>query len=246
MLLTIALMFAQPPAPDPVGPPAVQQVKLPDKVKPPEIKTPVGVPVRLASKVPVSWEVGCDGGKRFYLIPDADGLSATVIAADPGSFTVLAIAAKGDKATPASRTVIVAGEPDPIPVPPVPVPPVPTPPVPVPPVPVPVDPFATAIRVAFVADIEPGKADKAATLAEVYRQAARLAVSADITTAAGLVEKVRGASTALGLTPTDLATVRVLVAAELKLAADAAGAFDDAARKKLADVYRRAAAGLSQ
>lgn len=238
MFLALALLFAQPPAP--AAGPVVTPERLPDAAKPTEVKTAVGVPVRLTSdKDGTRWEVGCAAGKRFYLIPDPGGLKATVIAADPGRFTVLTIGSSG----PATHTVIVAGEPDPAP-PPAPVPPPPLP-VPVPP-PAPADPFVTAVRIAFAADTEPGKAAKAGTLAMLYGQAAEYALDETLSpTAEALNERVKQASVTLKITVTDLATVRTLVKAELAAAAGNAP-LDAAARKKLADVYRRAAAGLSQ
>lgn len=224
--------------PAPPAPPPVTASKLPDPLKPTEVRTPPGVPVKLASPKPVKWEPGCEAAGRLYLIADKSGTEATAVASKPGRYLLLAFA--GDTATPAARVVLVVADetPDPAPQPP-PVPPGPTP---VPPPAPPVDAFAVAVRAAFVADSEPDKAAKAVTLATLYQLATKYAATDP--TPAALVERVRQASVTLELSPTDLAGVRRLVGDELKAAADPNKPFDADARKRVSDVYRRAAAAL--
>lgn len=132
------------------------------------------------------------------------------------------------------------------PVPPVPVPPEPGPKPPLPP-PDPADTFAARIAAAYRADQLPALQRKALglELSALYEWAGAKCTDEKVTTAEELVATVYSAAGDLGIKDGDLAPLRAIVRYELKAALARDALFDALGRKRLADVYNRAAAALA-
>lgn len=120
--------------------------------------------------------------------------------------------------------------------------PVPPGPGPKPPAPPPADPLAAAVKAAYDADPDPGKAGQVKDLAELYKQAAELAADPRVTTTGQLVERVKAA--ALVLKITGLTGVRKVVAGEVSAVMPDDVPLTPAARTAAATVFTRVHAAL--
>lgn len=118
-------------------------------------------------------------------------------------------------------------------------------PKPKPPEPKPIDPLAAKLKAAF--DADPVRLDKrrnqALDLAALYREAAKLAQSADVDTAGDLLQRVKAAAGSL-VGADALKGVRQVVAGELGALFPADGPLSDEQRKKAAELFGKLAAIL--
>jgi hypothetical protein len=229
-MLLLALLTA---AADPPPPPTVSLAKPPDRPAP-TVVTQARGPVRLTSDVPCEWWSVLPAAE---LVVFPDRKSAVLIPPGPGRWPVLAWAVRGNVSSRPLEIEVVYGGPPPTPLPPPsPVPPPPTPPA---------DPFAAALRAAYRTDpTQPEtKRGQAATLAELYRQAAVIAGRPDTATGFQLIDQVRRAADVLGVS--GLIAVRTLVAEEVGKIADLVTPLTADTRAKIADVYNRAAVALT-
>lgn len=156
---------------------------------------PLGTRLESASKS--TWTV-VDSGCAVW--PAADGKSAVFVAVAPARYKVLVTSEKGE----VTHVAVTVGTPEPTPPKPGPVDP-----------PVPQSELGKKLQAAFDADPTP-KDKKLAVLAlkaELYKQAADLAGSPDVTSTGQLVTRVKDASKALGVD--GLPAVRQVIAAVL-------------------------------
>jgi hypothetical protein len=201
---------------------------------------PKAVPAK-AGEV-VTFEVKVEAGKELgwnATFPPADCLLVRLYSDDPAVYSFLAQPKKdggfgvsfwtvGEKA----GATLVVGGPAPAPVPP----PAPPPP--------PDDPLAKRLKAAYDADPAPQKAEAKKDLAELYRQAARLAADPAVRTAGDLLGRVRKAAEALA--PGALVGLRKVVAEELAkvLPGDAGEALTAGHRVAAAELFSKLAAAL--
>jgi hypothetical protein len=185
-------------------PPVVAVVEVPRPPAPKwvQFKSDAGRQITLSAGAPAKWvavDDGCD------LVPAPDAKQATFSAPHSGRYRLVCVTADG----PVLCAIEVGdGPPDPRPGP----------------GPVPVDPLAAKLRAAFFSDPEPmaARREHARDLAELYRQAAALAVKPELVTSADLLSRIKAASATLVGADT-LKEVRRVVAIELAavLAVDA-------------------------
>lgn len=181
----------------------------------------------LQSPDPAKWlavDEGCD------LRPAADGRSATFAAGTPGRYRLVVVPEKGEPV----RVCVVVGKPEPTP-------PGPKPPEPRP---VPTDPLVKKLQTEFDKDTRAAtaKISDLKDLVELYRQAADLAASADVTSTGQLVTRVRDAARAMGIE--GLADLRRAVSVELTTAMPTDEPMTAELRAKAKDVFLRIRAAL--
>lgn len=174
---------------------------------------------------PARWltvDDGCD------LRPAADGKSATFAAALPGRYRLLVVPEKGEPI----RVAVVVGKPEP------------TPPKPPEPRPVPTDPLVKKLQTEFDKDArEPAKkTSDLKDLVELYKQAADLAASADVTSTGQLVTRVRDAARAMGVE--GLADLRRAISVELVTAMPSDEPMTSELRGKAKETFLRIRAAL--
>lgn len=216
------------PLPARADPPAVTPVPAPASAAWTELKVPAGEIVVLAAAPASEWDADpvphvFDAGKHaVFLLKPGEARKVTVTGPDRAR----------------TRLVLVAGTPAPKPKPdPVP--------------PKPADPLAGKLKAAFDADPEPvaERRAHAKDLAELYRQAADIAVKKAgdgdaaayvVPTAADLLTRVRAASGML-VGADALKGVRREVAAELGMLLPTDAALNDEQRKAVAELFRKLA-----
>ena len=196
------------------------QVPQPTLTLPAEVKASPGRLVVIAAEttaVDVLWKVpaGLDvqvRGREVFLVPLA-----------PGRYTVLAIAAAGDKPLAAECTLIVQA-------------------------PSPVDDFLAKLKSAYAADPSPAKAKLKESLASLYKVAATNSVKdPDIKTVGDLLALMHSAADNLGLGDKKILTgVRTLIAGELEqsLGDVPTKPLDDILRGKASAVFLRISTAL--
>lgn len=110
------------------------------------------------------------------------------------------------------------------------------------PKPEPTDALKEKMKAAFDSDKGEGatKQEAAKDLAELYRQAAALALKPEITTASDLLKRAKDAATVL-IGADQLLAVRKVVSQELSLLLPTDSTLTDEQRKKVADLFRRLA-----
>lgn len=178
-----------------------------------------------------------------WIIPDGvesdwnEGGKKLTVVAPKGKYVLWCIAASAADQIGMTKILLDVGEGTPTPPPDVPVPP---PDVPVPPV----DLLAAELRTLFTPT--PLTKAQAATLASIYRLAAKESTNAANATFADLIGLISDATnSAEGLGPTALTPIRTRVRAELTKAAPNLDAeLTQSLRIAVADVYTRAAAAL--
>lgn len=182
-----------------------------------EMKVPAGEIVVLQAKPSSEWDADpapyVFEGGKYAAFLLQKGETRRVVVTGP------------DKAK--TRLVLVAGEPGPKPPEPK------------------LDPLKARLKAAYDADpAEPAKKQgQAKDLAELYRQAAALALRDDVASSGELLRRVRDAAGTL-VGADALKSVRTEVAAELKAVLPADAALADEQRKAVADLFRKLAAVL--
>lgn len=164
--LVASLLLAAAAATD-AAPPEVPKEPVKAKVGKPSL-----IDLKVVDKAAFGYALGFDKADcpfvRLYA-DDATTASFMAIPEKPGTYYVT-FWTVGEKAY--SQLVLVVEEDKPKP-PPVPVP------VPVPPTPAPTDPFSVSVREAYAQETDPAKAQYAATLAALYRNASQGTVNDD-------------------------------------------------------------------
>lgn len=162
--------------------------------------------------------------------PCGNGKECSFAAKRPGKYRLLVTTA-----TETHRVAVIVGPPQPMP--PDPKPPEPKPPEPKPPEPI--DAFRRAVQDAYTADTANPvkKQGELLDLVELYTQAVTLAGDKTVMSVGQLVQRLRDATKALGIT--GLEAVRKLIAAELVAAFPADTTLDDSSRSKAAALMGR-------
>lgn len=233
LTLTLAALLAARPAPaeEPAPPPTP---KAPAVTLPKAATAPPGRLLRLTAETTcpqVRWLLASEDAD---LIPFPDGKTALFSAPRPGRYLVFAWTAAGDVPSEAARCVVTVGDPAP-----------PRPPDPPPGPPPAPNPLRERLRKAFDADpgTEPVKSESRRYLAELYRQGAVFAQSAEVKTAEALVAKLKAAGS--NLTGDTLPGTRKAIAAELAEAFPDDAPLTDADRLRAATLFRSLAEALS-
>jgi len=192
LLLAVAPAQATPP-PVPPGPP----ITVPAEVKG-DVGDFISVPATTAGKE-VRWLCPDRGLRVFPADLLKDTKTAVVTAPAAGVFRLYAYTAVDGSPTPAVLCTVTVGPPAPPPPPP----------------PDPNDPFTSALKAAYAAEPDPAKAQQLASLAALYRQAAELAATADLTDFGSLFDTMARAAATLGVAG-KLPGIQAVVQAELK------------------------------
>ena len=222
-----------------------------DVTLPKQVETRTGHLIRIDAKTTskeVIWIKPPNNDVEF--VPVASENSLLIVVSQPGTYRIIAVTAKGDKAFYATCDLVVTGPPTPPAPPPAPHHESKTAPEVKPVVPeAPTDPLTAVLQVGYNLDKDSDKAVIKTTLIELYTQANQLALDPKITTWDQWMRVERTAENSLfhGLADSDvkmLNTRKILQAEMLKLIPDKTTVFDRAKAASFALQFAKALEGV--